>query len=111
DAWRNEAFLSGWQRPLQVIGKSMEKGQRQGAGIIEALDPIGHPLIVRRRWPVTPDRDFDRYDAALREFGDFRPVTAVDETGRKVKQEIDDPRRRLNRARPQELGQELFELG
>ena len=91
----------------------MEEDERQAAGLIETLYPIGYPPVDVWRWPVARDRDLDSDDPAQRKLCDLRTVAAVDKPARQVKQKIDDAYGcgLFIRTRSQEPCKQLFELG
>ena len=87
------AWLADGQECFQIIAARIEVGQREVAGIVMRIDPIGRAGAVGRRRPVLVDRHGDRNDLIRQSIAQFWPRAAVDNARRQVKQQIDDARR------------------
>ena len=90
---RHVAQLALGQELFQIILARVEIGDGQRVGVVEGVDVVGRARPVRRRRPVALDGDGDSDDGIRPHLAQLRLVAPVDEAGRQVKQEIDDPRR------------------
>ena len=66
----------------------MEEGQRDLAGVVMRIDPVGHRAVAARRRLVAVDPQFERHDRAFRGAGDAGPVAAVDDRMRQHEQQV-----------------------
>jgi hypothetical protein len=76
---------------FEPVALRAEEHQRHLTGIVLQEDTVRHVGIASRRRLVTVDAGGDRDDGALLRIGDARLLAPVDDTGRRMKDEIDDP--------------------
>ncbi len=73
----------------------MEEGQRDLAGVVMRINPVGHRAVAARRRLVAVDPDLQRDDRAFGGTRDARPVAPVDHRMRQHEQEVADARRAI----------------
>ena len=69
----------------------VEINEAELAGRIEAVDAIGRAGYTAGLWAVAADGDLDGGDTLARELGDAAAAAAVDQAGRQMEQQIDQP--------------------
>jgi hypothetical protein len=90
DFTRDKARFAFRQAAFQVIDKCMEKHQGQGSRLVGNLNPVGQPLVKRRRGLVAADLHLNGDNAFLRQIGDARAKAPVHNARGQVKQQIDN---------------------
>ena len=85
--------LADRQRLFQPDVVGVKEGQGDFAGVVMAIDPIGHATVAARRLLMTVDPDQEGDDRSLRGERYSWLVAAVDQCDRQMKQEVDDARR------------------
>ena len=89
---RNITQLALGKKFLQIVAPRVEIGDGERVGLVAGVDVVGRPRPVRRRRPVAIDGDGDGHHRIGLDLGELGLVAPIDETGRQVKQQIDDPR-------------------
>ena len=90
---RDVALGADRQQFFDIAGLGAKECQHHVASVVADIDEIRRARIARRRRAVTVDRDFERHDGTGRSVTNLRLRAAVDDAGRQMQQEIDQPRR------------------
>ena len=86
----DDAFHADGQLAREVVAFDVEKGEHECAAIVERGDAIGRAGALQRRGSVFTDFNFDGGELPGFEVGHGGDVTAVDERGRPMEQQVAD---------------------
>ena len=113
DLARDEACFALGQHAPDRVRIGVEKHQREGAGAVGDIDPVGDLPVAGWRRAVAHDGGFHRHHAFGRQIADLRAEAPVHDTGGQVKQQVNDARRIAGCSvrRAQEGGQQPVQLG
>ena len=81
-------MLALGHRLFEIGGMGMKEGQRDLAGVVMGVDPVGHRPVAARRRLVAVDAHIERDDRAFGRKRDARPVAAVDDGMRQHEQKV-----------------------
>ena len=95
---RHVAHLADRKELFQIVPARVEIGDGQRVGVVAGFDVVGRARAVRRRRTMALHRDGDRHHRIGHDLAQFRLAAAVDEAGRQMEQQVDNPRLSPSRA-------------